>query len=82
MSKLLLFSCCCAVVCLALMTQHKSDAVPAISKDGGEPRSARFLEGGQVVRVKRQCGEDRCSRSRQCDTCCACVEGYCCPITR
>uniref|UniRef100_A0A914GZU5 Uncharacterized protein n=1 Tax=Globodera rostochiensis TaxID=31243 RepID=A0A914GZU5_GLORO len=80
MTKSLLFSCCCAIiVCLALMAQDKS--VLAVSNDGGEPRIARYFEGGQLMRVKRACGADRCSQSRQCDACCRCVDGFCCEIS-
>ncbi|KAI3413333.1 hypothetical protein GPALN_010829 [Globodera pallida] len=91
MIKSLLFFCCCAIiVCLALMAQNKS--VLALSNDGGEPRIARYFEGGQLVRKKRACLEERCSKKRPCgrDRCshnhqCPaegyfCFEGYCCPF--
>uniref|UniRef100_A0A183CB83 WAP domain-containing protein n=1 Tax=Globodera pallida TaxID=36090 RepID=A0A183CB83_GLOPA len=79
MTNSMLFSCCCAIiVCLALMAQDKS--VLAISNDDSvQQRFARFFEGGQLVRVKRACGTDRCSQDRQCDVCCDCSEGFCCP---
>uniref|UniRef100_A0A183BPU5 C3H1-type domain-containing protein n=1 Tax=Globodera pallida TaxID=36090 RepID=A0A183BPU5_GLOPA len=61
----MLFSCCCAIiVCLALMAQDKS--VLAVSNDGGVQRIARYFEGGQLVRVKRACLEERCSKNRAC----------------
>uniref|UniRef100_A0A914I409 Uncharacterized protein n=1 Tax=Globodera rostochiensis TaxID=31243 RepID=A0A914I409_GLORO len=81
MTKALLFTCCCAILfCLTLMAEDKS--VLALGNDAGEPRIGRYFEGGQFVRVKRACGTARCSYTRQCDSCCACVEGFCCPITR
>uniref|UniRef100_A0A183CJL1 SMB domain-containing protein n=1 Tax=Globodera pallida TaxID=36090 RepID=A0A183CJL1_GLOPA len=65
MTKSLLFSCCCAIiVCLALMAQDKS--VLAVSNDGGVQRIARYFEGGQLVRKKRACLEERCSKNRAC----------------
>ncbi|KAI3419385.1 hypothetical protein GPALN_006630 [Globodera pallida] len=76
-----LFPCWCAIIfCLALMAEDKN--VLAVSNDGVEPRIALYFEGGKLVRVKRACGEDRCGYSRQCDVCCACVGGFCCPTTR
>uniref|UniRef100_A0A183CB82 WAP domain-containing protein n=1 Tax=Globodera pallida TaxID=36090 RepID=A0A183CB82_GLOPA len=75
MTNSMLFSCCCAIiVCLALMAQDKS--VLAISNDDSvQQRFARYFEGGQLMRVKRACGADRCSQSRQCGACCRCVDG-------
>uniref|UniRef100_A0A183BUT3 Secreted protein n=1 Tax=Globodera pallida TaxID=36090 RepID=A0A183BUT3_GLOPA len=62
MTKSLLFICWCVIVaCLALMAEDKS--VLALSNDGGDPRIARYFEGGQLVRLKRACGEHRCSLS-------------------
>uniref|UniRef100_A0A183CQL6 Secreted protein n=1 Tax=Globodera pallida TaxID=36090 RepID=A0A183CQL6_GLOPA len=60
MTKSLLFPCWCDIIfCLALMAEDKN--VLALSNDGVEPRIARYFEEGKLVRVKRACGEDRCS---------------------